>query len=326
MASRLNFLRGQGPEVGGREKPADQTGARDLPRPLTSGPRPLASGLWPLALAACLLALASAGLAAQEPAKAPAASSFTDYVVGPQDVLTITSYDQADLSGKFAIEADGTFTYPMIGRVKAGGLTLRALEGAIKKQLKDDGYFKNPQITVSVDTYKSQRVFIVGEVRTPGAYPLSGNTNLVEALARAGSTLPTASGEVVIVHAGENADGPTLPTQTDDKDIVRVNLRELENGAFSQNARLQDGDTIFVPRAQSVYVFGQVKNPGAYSLQQSNTTVLQALSLAGGVTDRGSTSRLKIIRIVSGEKRELKAKLTDLVQPGDTIVVSERFF
>ena len=241
-------------------------------------------------------------------------------------MLTITSYDQADLSGKFAIEADGTFTYPMIGRVKAGGLTLRALESAIKKQLKDDGYFKNPQITVAVDTYKSQRVFIVGEVRTPGAYPLSGNTNLVEALARAGSTLPTASGEAVIVHAGENADGPTLPTQSDDKDIVRVNLRELENGAFSQNARLRDGDTIFVPRAQSVYVFGQVKNPGAYSLQQQNTTVLQALSLAGGVTDRGTTSRIKIIRIVNGEKKELKAKLTDLVQPGDTIVVSERFF
>jgi polysaccharide export outer membrane protein len=273
---------------------------------------------------ACVLAFASVGLIGQVGSKAP--SSFTDYVVGPQDVLTITSYDQADLSGKFAIEADGTFTYPMIGRVKAGGLTLRALEGAIRKQLKDDGYFRNPQITVAVETYKSQRVFIVGEVRTPGTYPLSGNTNLVEALARAGSTLPSASGEAVIVHAGEDAPGPTLPTPTDGNEIVRVNLRELENGAFAQNALLRDGDTIFVPRAQSVYVFGQVKNPGAYSLQQQSTTVLQALSLAGGVTDRGSTARIKIIRIVDGDKRELKAKLTDLVQPSDTIVVSERFF
>jgi polysaccharide export outer membrane protein len=272
----------------------------------------------------CLFVFPSGSLLAQAASKSPA--SFTDYVVGPQDVLTITSYDQADLSGKFSIEADGTFTYPMIGRVKAGGLTLRALEGAIKKKLLDDGYFRNPQITVAVETYKSQRVFIVGEVRTPGTYPLSGNTNLVEALARAGSTLPSASGEAVIVHAGENAEGPTMPTQTDDKDIVRVNLRELENGAFSQNARLQDGDTIFVSRAQSVYVFGQVKNPGAYSLQQQSTTVLQALSLAGGVTDRGATSRIKIIRIVKGDKKELKANLTDLVQPGDTIVVSERFF
>src|ERR1700689_983611 len=120
---------------------------------------------------ALLLGIVSPGvLAAQDATKAPV---VTDYVVGPQDVLTITSYDQADLSGKFAIEADGTFTYPMIGRVKAGGLTLRALEGAIKKQMQDGGYFKNPQITVSVDTYKSQRVFIVGEVRTPGTYTLS---------------------------------------------------------------------------------------------------------------------------------------------------------
>jgi polysaccharide biosynthesis/export protein len=81
-----------------------------------------------------------------------------------------------------------------------------------------------------------------------------------------------------------------------------------------------------VTRAESVYVFGQVKNPGAYPLQQKSTTVLQALSLAGGVTDRGSTSRIVIIRIVDGEKKELKVKLTDLVQAGDTIVVRERFF
>jgi len=256
----------------------------------------------------------------------PPVSVTTDYVIGPQDVLTITSYDQADMSGKFTVEADGTFTFPMIGRVKAGGLTLRGLEIAIKSQLKDDGYFRNPQITVAVDTYKSQKVFIVGEVRTPGTYPLSGNMNLVEALARAGSTLPTASGEAVIVHAGENASGPTMPVSDDMKDLVRVNLRDLEKGAATSNAALRDGDTVFVPRAQSIYVFGQVKNPGAYAMQQTDTTVLQALSLAGGVTDRGTTGRIKIVRIVNGDKKELKVKLTDLVQAGDTVIVSERFF
>ena len=256
----------------------------------------------------------------------PQVSVTTDYVIGAQDVLTITSYDQADMSGKFTVEADGTFTFPMIGRVKAGGLTLRGLEAAIKTQLKDDGYFRNPQITVAVDTYKSQKVFIVGEVRTPGTYPLSGNMNLVEALARAGSTLPTASGEAVIVHAGENASGPTMPVSDDMKDLVRVNLRDLEKGTVTSNAALRDGDTVFVPRAQSIYVFGQVKNPGAYAMQQTDTTVLQALSLAGGVTDRGTTSRIKIVRIVNGDKKELKVKLTDLVQPGDTVIVSERFF
>ena len=89
---------------------------------------------------------------------------------------------------------------------------------------------------------------------------------------------------------------------------------------------LRDGDTIFIPRAESVYVFGQVKNPGAYVLQQRNTSVLQALSLAGGVTDRGSTGRIQIIRIVNGEKKEIGVKLADIVKPGDTIVVREKFF
>jgi protein involved in polysaccharide export with SLBB domain len=117
-------------------------------------------------------------------------SPSADYVVGSQDMLTITSYDQGDLSGKFTVEADGTFTYPLIGRVKAGGMTLRQVEAQLKKQLKDEGFFNNPQITVSMDQYRSQKIFVVGEVRTPGSYPLSGDMNLVEALARAGSTLP----------------------------------------------------------------------------------------------------------------------------------------
>src|SRR5438094_1979030 len=163
--------------------------------------------------------LAAAALASVLPAyavqqTAPAAQrAATDYIVGPQDVLTITSYDQADLSGKFAVEADGTFTYPLIGRFKAGGLTLRATEGQLKARLKDEGYFNNPQITVAVEQYRSQKVFVVGEVRTPGTYAITGDMKLIEALARAGSTLPTASGEVVIVHpgAGQAANGPVLP-------------------------------------------------------------------------------------------------------------------
>jgi polysaccharide export outer membrane protein len=249
-------------------------------------------------------------------------------VVGPQDVLAITSYDQADLSGKFTVETDGTFTFPLIGRFRAGGLTLRKVEEDLKTKLEKDGFFRHPQITVSVEQYRSQKVFVVGEVRIPGSYPVSGNMTLVEALAKAGSTLPTASGEAVIVRpaAGQAATGPALPSEDDtEHQIIRVDLRALQNGLASSNTALRDGDTIFVPRAESVYVFGQVKNPGAYALQQSDTTVLQALSLAGGVADRGSTSRIRIVRIVNGQKKDIRVKLTDTVQPGDTIVVPERF-
>ena len=269
-----------------------------------------------------LAAIALVALAAAMPS-AQSRRAANDYVVGPHDVLAITSYDQADLSGKFTVETDGTFTFPLIGRFRAGGLTLRAIEEGLKDRLRDERYFKNPQITVSVEQYHSQKVFVVGEVRTPGSYTLSGDMSLVEVLARAGSTLPTAGTEAIVVH-GEPGAGPTLATDAA-ADVVHVDLRQLQNGEFSNNTRLSDGDTVIVPRAESIYVFGQVKSPGAYALQLSHTTVLQALSLAGGVLDRGSTSRIHIVRIVDGQKKELKVSLADVVQPGDTIIVPERF-
>src|SRR5947209_13999867 len=179
-----------------------------------------------LLAASFVAALFSVAAAAQGGAQTRPSGPAADYIVGAQDVLTITCYDQADLSGKFTVETDGTFSYPLIGRVKVGGLTLRQVESEVKTRLVGDGYFRNPQITVSVDTYKSQKVFVVGEVRTPGTYALSGDMNLVEALARAGSTLPTASGEAVIVHPAEPASGPVLPTQADADSVVRVDLRD----------------------------------------------------------------------------------------------------
>jgi polysaccharide biosynthesis/export protein len=292
--------------------------------PESHGVRRSPAALLPIVAGVLVVLTATLGAQIQNSASAPAT---TDYIVGPQDVLVITSYDQADLTGKFAVETDGTFTFPMIGRVKAGSLTLRQVEAQVKKRLMDEGIFRNPQITVAVEQYRSQKIFVVGEVRTPGPYPLSGDMNLVEAIARAGSTLPTASGEAVIVHpANPGVSGPTLPEQDSDANIVRVDLRDLQNGVFSQNAMLRDGDTIFVPRAESLYILGEVKNPGAYALQQKNTSVLQALALAGGVSDRGSTTRIRIVRIVNGEKKEIKVKLTEIVQPGDTIMVGERFF
>lgn len=249
----------------------------------------------------------------------------TDYVVGPQDVLTVTSFDQEDLSGKYPVDADGTFTFPLIGRVTAGGKTLREVEAELKRLLKQ-GFFKDPQLSVSVETYKSQKIHIVGEVRNPGTYALTGEMSLIEAVARAGSTLPSASGEALIVRlkSGTPGSGPVMPSG-DNTDVSTVDLKELQSGALNQNMALKDGDTIFIPRAETVYVFGQVKNPGAYPIQR-NTTVLQALSLAGGVTERGATGRIKIMRIEKGKQVEVKVKVTDIVRPGDTIMVPERFF
>jgi polysaccharide export outer membrane protein len=252
-----------------------------------------------------------------------AQSPPADYVVGPQDVLAVQLFDQPDLGGKYTVEADGTFSFPLIGRVTAGGLTLRNVESELRKQLAN-GYFTNPQVTVAVEQYRSRRVFVMGEVRNPGPVPLTGGMTLIEALARAGSTLPSASGEIAIVRA-QGTNGPTLPTADRAADILRARIRDLESGSRNQNIDVRDGDTIFVPRAESVYVFGEVNSPGAYILQ-NDTTVLQALSLAGGVREDGAMNRITIVRLVNGVKSELKANLGDPVKPGDTIMIPRKYF
>jgi polysaccharide export outer membrane protein len=244
------------------------------------------------------------------------AAAQTDYVIGAQDVLTVTVFGEADFSGKYTVEQDGTFTFPQLGRIKAGGSTLRALEGELKKQLAD-GYLKNPQVAVAVETYRSQKILVLGEVRSPGEYLLNGEMTLLAALVRAGSTTPTAGHEALVVRAKRNND--------ETPDVVHVDLNELQGGNLALNVVLLDGDTINVPKAQSVFVSGQVKTPGAYAVDPG-TTVLQVLSLAGGLTDRGSDSRISIQRTVNGKRTETKAKLTDVVKPGDTIIVKERFF
>lgn len=254
-----------------------------------------------------------------------AAQSAANYVIGARDVLTIQVFD-TDISGKYTVEADGTLSFPLIGRVEAAGRTLRQFEDELKKKLAD-GYYRNPQVSVAVDQYKSQQIFVMGEVRAPGPVPLTGGMALVEALARAGSTLPSASGEVIVVRAPLKAAGaaPVTPDQEGAAEVFRATIRELESGKLQQNIELQDGDTLYVPRAETAYVFGEVRNPGAYSIQ-ANMTVLQVLSLAGGATEHAALNRVRIVRVEDGEKQEVRVKLTDLVKPGDTVIVPERYF
>jgi polysaccharide export outer membrane protein len=232
-------------------------------------------------------------------------------------------WNQQDVSGDYVVSGDGTFTFPLVGQVKAAGLTLAKLEAELK-QLLGAGFFKNPQVTAAVVEYRSKRIFIMGAVRQPGAVALAGEMSLIEALARAGSTTPEAADYVFILHS-PNAQGPILPGQDDAATTKRVDLRELNAGALPASVIVQDGDTVFVPAKQNVYVSGQVRNPGAYPVGQE-MTVRQVLSLAGGPSEFGAVNRVRILRKEDGKEKEIKAELNDLVKPGDTVVVPERFF
>ena len=118
---------------------------------------------------------------------------------------------------------------------------------------------------------------------------------------------------------------PGLPFVAPGSEVFRVSLLELQSGNPERNIALKAGDTVFFPRAAQVYVMGSVSRPGPYRFQEG-MTVMQALTLAGGATERGSSGRTRLVRIVNGKKVEQKAKATDLVQPEDTLVVPERFF
>jgi polysaccharide biosynthesis/export protein len=263
--------------------------------------------------------------AAPAPGLTPAGAN---YVIGAQDQISITVVDETDLTGKFRVDGDGMFTYPYLGRVAAAGLTLTELQTRLTTKLQN-GYVKNPQVRVEMDVYKSQSVYVIGKVRTPGKIQMTGTQmTLLEALAMAGSPTADASNEIIVVHPKKPIPAGTVvppPDATNEGEEIRVNRRDLELGRTGQDVILRDGDIINIPEAQRFYITGQVRNPGFYVLDPG-MTVEQALVLAGGLSERGSTRGLAATRLVNGKRTDVSLKLEDKVQPNDTITVKQRLF
>jgi polysaccharide biosynthesis/export protein len=259
--------------------------------------------------------------AAQTTASPPASQTPADsaYAVGPEDVLSIRVYGETELTGKFRIDNDGSFPYQYLGRVKVEGMTTAEIEAYLKKAL-GDGYLRNPQISVEVADYRSQSVFVTGEVRSPNQYKLPGNSTLLYVLTLAGSVTANAGNWIQITHArrGANVLGPAGVAEYD----IRINLKDLQTGK-TQNITVNDGDTIFVPKAERVWVVGQVRNTGGI-VYEEGMTVFEAIAAAGGITEKGSNSRIEIVRIEDGKRKTIDAKQTDVLKPGDQVNVRTR--
>jgi polysaccharide export outer membrane protein len=255
--------------------------------------------------------------AVNAPAVPPVAD--TDYRVGPQDVLSVRIYGEEKLSGPIRIDNDGSFPFEYLGRVKAEGMTTAQIEAYLTKAL-GDGYLRNPQVSVEVVEYRSQSVFVTGEVRAPNKYSLQGNSTLMDALTLAGSITQNAGNWVHITHARQGTEvlGPSASADYD----MRINLRDIQTGK-AQNIKMRDGDTIFVPKAERVWVVGQVRNPQGI-VHEEGMTVFEAIAAAGGITEKGSNSRIEIIRIENGQRKAIDAKQTDVLKPGDQVNVRTR--
>jgi polysaccharide export outer membrane protein len=172
-------------------------------------------------------------------------------------------------------------------------------------------------------------------VRPPASAPHSSGPAVPLSITDApeAATAPSSAGTAGEATGGETEPTPAptppsvpgLPFVAPGSEVFRINLLELQSGNPERNIALKAGDTVYFPKAAQVYVMGSVGRPGPYRYHEG-MTVLQALTLAGGVTERGSQGRTKVVRIVDGKKVEKKVKATDLVLPEDTLVVPERFF
>jgi polysaccharide export outer membrane protein len=277
---------------------------------------------------AFVLAAAQAA-AVQQPAP-PAPAAAEDYVVGPQDVLTLTVFNDDTMSRPaLIVDSDGTIDCPLLGRMKVTGRTARQIEEDLRTRYgpKHDatgkivgGIFLHPNISVLVKEFRSQRVMVQGSVRAPGEVDLQGDPTLTRALAAAGYPTPESGSYVLITHAADGPPGAAVRPE----DQIRIPRSEIENGRASR-IRLRAGDTVFVPSADKFFIGGEVRSPGFYVLQP-DLTAMKALGVAGGPTDRANRKKIRIQRVVNGKQIEISASESTLILPGDTIVVHRRIF
>jgi len=245
----------------------------------------------------------------------PAAARQDEYVIGAADVIDITVFGEEDASRANAtVDSDGTVDMPYIGRVKVSGQTARAVEEDVRARLIKGKYLVNPSVSVNIRTYRSKTVDVQGYVRSPGQYHLQGNVSLMTMLSQAGSMTLDAGSYVII--SRRNGQGAT--------EQIKVARRDIESGR-AQDIILKDGDTVLVPKAETFFITGYVRSPNSYTWEDG-LTVERALTLAGGVTERGAAGRIEIQRLVDGKSVKLKAKLTDPVLANDTIRVPPRIF
>jgi polysaccharide biosynthesis/export protein len=252
---------------------------------------------------------------------APSAAQ-PSYQIGSQDELKITVFDAEELTGSYRVDNDGFISFPLLGQIAVGGTTLSEAQEKLRRMLAN-GYIRNPQVRVDVGEYKSQSIFVSGEVRTPAELRMTGSMTLLRALAQAGSPLSSASSELTIARQKRNAAGAVIQG-SENTDVIRVNWRDLQTGRAT-DVPLQDGDVIFVPKAQTFYIQGFVRNGGTFVLEPG-LTVEQAIALAGGLTERGTNRGVKASRMVNGKTVEVDLKLSDKVQAGDVISIKQRLF
>jgi polysaccharide biosynthesis/export protein len=237
--------------------------------------------------------------------------------LGPGDSVSIQVYGQPDMTTIAYVSDDGTLPVPLAGAVPVNGLSPSGASHRIESALKTGGFLVDPHVSLTVVEGRSQRVSVLGQVGKPGVYPIQSNTTIFDLLALAGGELETGADVVYLLRADTSGQVQRYP----------ISLKGLNEGSQSIPVReLHGADSIFVPRAEQFYIYGEVTAPNKYRVEPQ-MTVIQAIARAGGVSPRGSERRVDIKRMgPNGKYVTLKAKLNDIVKPDDVIRVKESIF
>ncbi|MCJ7587899.1 MAG: polysaccharide export protein [Candidatus Aminicenantes bacterium] len=269
-------------------------------------------------------------LRAQEPAQDQTQTQYiVEYKIGPKDLLEISVFGLNELNQTVRVSEDGKITLPLVGEVAVDGLTKSELEKNLTTLL-EAKYLQNPQITIFIKEYQSKRVSVMGAVGKPGDYELLGRQTLLQILSQAGGLTRDAAKEIIVMRRLQ--DGSSVSHHISIDDLI---LR----GDPKFNILIEPNDIINVPVDMTVviYLFGQVKSPGAFQVKKSNMpTLLQAIAQAGGFTDRAAKGSVLIKRKdAAGKEREIKVNTKDILkgkkkdiqlEENDTVYVPESFF
>ena len=240
-----------------------------------------------------------------------------DYVLGPGDVVRVSVYQNQDLTLETRITESGAISYPLLGQVRLGGLSVPQAEKVIADGLKNGNFVRQPQVSILVTQVRGNQASVLGMVNRPGRYPIEQTgMRLSELLATAGGIAQGGSDQVVL--SGMRDRKPL-------RVVIDVPLLFAQSGGVNDPA-IANGDTVYVERMPMVYIYGEVQRPGAMRLER-DMTVLQGLASGGGLTQRGTEKGLRLHRRgADGKVQILQPGMNDLLQNGDVIYLRESLF
>jgi polysaccharide biosynthesis/export protein len=235
-----------------------------------------------------------------KPSNSPTSSSGTDYRIGSDDKLDVTVFEIMELAATPRVSASGKISLGPIGSLQAGGLTPQELERAIEKALQDKELVNEPRVTVTVIEYASQPVSIMGAVKMPNIYQVKGEKTLSSMIAQAQGLDPMNVGSTIQVIRA--------PKPGVEREVININVDEFQRGNIALDVPIYANDRINVFAAESVFVMGEVKQPGEFVLKNGMAlTVLKAVTRAGDLTKEAKKKESRIIRVHrDGTREEIK--------------------